>query len=627
MIAAILATLVGAIAIGSMVDSSNQSDDELLPADDTPDEPDVPDETDAPIDPDRPVFTYIYGTEGDDVLSVQEGEILRGLSGNDTIDVGEYAEAHGGDGDDRFSVKVGGNANGDAGNDTLVGYNSYLDGGDGNDSLEGTDNWLDGGDGDDTLYDGGGGYLRGGDGNDRLFQYGGRGYGGVGNDSLYGVDGSELYGGAGDDVLTSASGDAGTYSTDAFGGEGNDRILAYSGKADGGAGEDTLIASVPENFADDIGRITLTGGDGVDRFGFVTGIAPDEQSGSNAYDAPPPSDDPADTSDNEPTGTADEDYERNILQTVTITDFDPQTEQLVIEEEEHITLSEIEIEPAEDGSHTDVIAHYLFNSPAGWARSDEPLSFLIRLEGVPTLNDEQIVINGYPEGTPLTLEMGTDENDVLVADAGEAVVTGAGDDQVTSDSDNAIVRLGDGNDSLVATGENINVDGGAGNDALTLSGDTSYVYGGNGDDTIVARSGDVSADGGYGDDRFVAERGSGTNSFEGGPGFDSYVIGLGDTIADFGDGQYTLNVYPEDLSEGPALLDGPYLPNSKVVLNLPPEVTGDLSLTATQVDAPRSPYQLITISTQGGQDLLEVRTAPQLEASIDLFTINRDVVY
>jgi Ca2+-binding RTX toxin-like protein len=617
MIAAILATLVGAIAIGSMVDSSNQSDDELLPMGDTPDEPD------APVPPEFPL-----GTAGEDQISVEDGGSFDALGGDDTLDVGDNASVRGGSGNDSIKADDGGRSYGGDGDDTISGGDeATIYGEAGNDRLSGfSRSELSGGEGDDTIR-GDESLLYGGAGNEVLSISSGRASGGDGNDTLFGADGSRLSGGAGDDVLTSAPADGGTYSTDAFGGEGNDRILAYSGKADGGAGEDTLFASVAKNFADEIGRITLTGGDGVDRFGFKPSIYPDEQSVSNSYDAPPPSDDPADTSDAEPADTADEDYERNIIQTVTITDFDPQTEQLVIEEEEHITLSEIEIEPAEDGSHTDVIAHYLFNSPAGWARSDEPLSFLIRLEGVPTLSDDQIVINGYPEGTPLTLEVGTDENDVLVADGGEAVVTRAGDDQVTSDSDNAIVRLGDGNDSLVASGENINVDGGAGNDVLTLPGDTSYAYGGNGDDTIVARAGDVSADGGYGDDSFVAERGSGTNSFAGGPGFDSYVIGPGDTIADFGDGQYTLNVYPEDLAQGPALLDGPYLSNSKVVLNLPPEVTGDLSLTATQVDALRSPYQLITISTQSGQDLLEVRTAPQLEASIDLFTINRDVVF
>ncbi len=143
--------------------------------------------------------------------------------------------------------------NGTSGNDSLLGTNAAdnLSGLAGNDSLQG-----------------GGGYdeLTGGDGDDLLA------------DSL---GGGQLQGGAGNDTLTLALSGAGTNFPYAYGGDGNDSIIAtgrhnngYSLQAFGEAGNDTLSGSTDNDYLDggsgndsvldDIGNDNLRGGGGTD---------------------------------------------------------------------------------------------------------------------------------------------------------------------------------------------------------------------------------------------------------------------------------------------------------------------------------------------------------------------------
>jgi Ca2+-binding RTX toxin-like protein len=126
-----------------------------------------------------------------------------------------------------------------------TGGNDILRGGILNDTISGLD-------GDDT--------IDGDRGDDRLD-------GGKGNDTLFGGLGGndELDGGSGDDVLNGGNG-LGSHAT-LLGGDGNDTlnlaVYGLGGKAEGGRGNDTLVAS---GMAMDgaTGSATLNGGDGED---------------------------------------------------------------------------------------------------------------------------------------------------------------------------------------------------------------------------------------------------------------------------------------------------------------------------------------------------------------------------
>jgi|GEM_PF-6632507 len=263
---------------------------------------------------------YLRGDAGADTLRGGTGNDT--VSGGDGAD-----QLYGDAGDDRLyggadsDVLAGGSGNdrlvGDLGNDTLYGSagNDSLTAGDGNDVLYGASdplgnetggNMLDGGLGNDTIYIGGArDTVYGGVGDDRVFSdelftdakvtvYGGDGndsihvggiaYGEGGSDTLLGWRGHDLLdGGAGNDWLSGidySNMAAGTTVEDTLsGGIGDDTLIGYnndllyggagadkltgSAFAYGEDGNDTIIASVDENFSIPAGGI-LAGGAGDD---------------------------------------------------------------------------------------------------------------------------------------------------------------------------------------------------------------------------------------------------------------------------------------------------------------------------------------------------------------------------
>jgi Ca2+-binding RTX toxin-like protein len=140
---------------------------------------------------------YQQGSEQDDTISLQQGSVLEGGNGVDSLTGSEEADLiYGDDGDDFLLGR---------------GSNDHLSGGSGDDRVDGGDgdDLILGGEGDDELYGGGGA--------DRLV-------GGVGADRMYGGDDKDsLFGGQGDDEID--------------GGDGDDFL-------NGNAGSDTLSGSI-----------------------------------------------------------------------------------------------------------------------------------------------------------------------------------------------------------------------------------------------------------------------------------------------------------------------------------------------------------------------------------------------
>ena len=166
---------------------------------------------------------------GNDTVTAQEGDIVYGGKGDDTVYVtGSWTDVHGGSGEDRITVQGAGGENlhhvvvrGDADKDVITAYGSYhyLHGGSGDDEINLRDdgkgnavsqnNAVSGGNGDDTIsiYAGKGNRVNGAAGNDTISIYAGNGNrvnGGAGNDRLVVRGGTEsrLDGGIGTDTYS-----------------------------------------------------------------------------------------------------------------------------------------------------------------------------------------------------------------------------------------------------------------------------------------------------------------------------------------------------------------------------------------------------------------------------------------
>ncbi len=224
----------------------------------------------------------LTGGLGDDTLNGDDGnDILFGAGGNDRLDGGIGNDAlWGGEGNDTLTGGMGDDSlSGDRNNDLIQGFA-------GNDLIWGG-NHLDtifGGDGNDTIYGGAGNdSLYGDSGFDTIHGDGGEDqiYGGLQADLLSGGDGNDtLFGGQGFDVVSGNTGDDLLYGGDdqdwMFGGWNNDTIYGGDGTdwLFGGLGFDTMYGGSGndqmqgEDNADfmhgDSGNDTIFGGQGFD---------------------------------------------------------------------------------------------------------------------------------------------------------------------------------------------------------------------------------------------------------------------------------------------------------------------------------------------------------------------------
>lgn len=229
----------------------------------------------------------ILGTAGDDVLSGEArrpGDLIDGLSGNDTITGYHPDTIRGGDGDDVLTFAsvadagIGITIDGGAGNDTIDASGtsplSPITGGDGNDVITVTTGQVYAGAGDDTVYllhpDKEHFHLFGGDGNDVLY---------TGFDRVYwGHSGFETV------IQTAATARGSHLRADAWTGDGSDQAMYGYGRSDtigGGGGNDTIYGGNDHDVlsggdGDDqlhgqCGADTLTGGAGADQFVVASG--------------------------------------------------------------------------------------------------------------------------------------------------------------------------------------------------------------------------------------------------------------------------------------------------------------------------------------------------------------------
>ena len=198
--------------------------------------------------PDGPVVRIIWGTDGDDILTLGPGRnTVRGLEGDDRIEGGAgWDRGWGGVGDDTL---LGG-----AGRDRLFGG-------------AGTDQ-ISGGRGQDRLFGGAGNDgLKGGGGQDRL--EGGRGrdilFGGARDDILLGGGGRDtLQGGGGNDTLTGGGGvDVFVFGTRNANPHGKDLVRDFTD------GQDLIRINMPGIGYGDL-TVTSQGGDTLIDTGFGT---------------------------------------------------------------------------------------------------------------------------------------------------------------------------------------------------------------------------------------------------------------------------------------------------------------------------------------------------------------------
>jgi Ca2+-binding RTX toxin-like protein len=126
-----------------------------------------------------------------------------------------------------------------------------------------------------------------------------------------------------------------------------------------------------------------------------------------------------------------------------------------------------------------------------------------------------------------------------VAEPGQIIVGGNGNDTLNGTSGNDIISGGNGNDLINAGDGNDIVAGGNGNDTINGGRGNDILDGGNGNDTLDGGSGNNVLSGGNGNDRLTV--GTGNNTLGGGHGSDVFVFGPSfgnDTVTDFGSSDY-----------------------------------------------------------------------------------------
>ncbi|WP_305883677.1 calcium-binding protein [Alsobacter ponti] len=455
-------------------------------------------------------------------------EVIRGGTGNDSIDGGNAGTVFGGAGNDRIVYRWGGSVDGGAGNDTLVltqlrsaAENAFnLAAADQTPTTDGlaatnleaidasalaTAVNLTGSSGANTLLGGSAGdTIAGGGGSDSLD-------GGAGDDSITGSTGADtIVGGAGDDTITGAGG-----SDQVSAGDGNDQVnTALGGTAtlSGGAGNDTLALTGAGGTLDlSLAANPFTGFEAIDAGGLTSAVnfkgstAAESVTGSASADTL----DGGGGADSVDAGDgADRVIYRNVAATL---DGGAASDTLVVSGAVSINLGQSDqtvgdnatvrnfenIDAATATAGVSVIGSAAANSIAGSAFAD--------------------TINGA--GGADTIDAGGGDDNVTWAGSG-SVIGGAGQDTL-SISSNASVSVnlsstgfealrvsgsrtasmtvvGGVNAESIITGLNTDtgadsVDGGGGADTISTGG---------GNDTVVWRDG-ASLDGGAGSDALV----------------------------------------------------------------------------------------------------------------------------
>ena len=380
-------------------------------------------------------------------------DVVDGGAGNDTITTGDDADfITGGSGDDSIDGGID--------DDTISGGadNDYIVGGEGADSIQG-----DGGD--DTIYGGldpvypdGLNIIDDGSGGDPVDPDPTNGRdvidGGEGNDLIFGQDDDDtLSGGSGDDTLF-----GGIDEDSLSGGTGNDVLLGGQGAdhVSGGDDADIIGAGIGD---------TIVGGEGGDDNDsvVVSGLA------TVAYDGGDPSSEAG-----------------------TITYYDDDLNETGTAE-----FSEIE-------------NVYVVGTASTNSALEDPSSVpgALSVDGVVegTSGDDLIDLSytGDPEG-----DMVDNDDAVLpLVDEQDVIVAGAGNDTVEGHDDSDVIFGGSGDDVLNGMGGNDAIDGGTGDDVLDGGAGRDILVGGDGDDTISGGNDDA-ADGGDllygqdGDDSFI----------------------------------------------------------------------------------------------------------------------------
>ena len=284
-------------------------------------------------------------------------------------------------------------------------------------------------------------------------------YAGSGQDTVYGYRGADtIYGGSGHDEIDGLKGQ-----NELYGETGDDTISSgkHTSLLDGGHGDDMLLADLGSG-----GDHTLTGGTGYDRL--YLGDASDKK-----------------------------------LSAVTVSDFDPEQDTLVIE---------------------DSIVEF-GNLMSGWSLSENEdghavLSFndddTVTLQGV-GLSDLGIelpepgtvgIVDGT-SGSDFIDETFSDNEGDMLTDGNDTIMAGAGDDEVIADRGNDIVYGGAGNDSIGSLRGSNELYGEEGDDALVALRHTSLLDGGAGNDILggdLSKGADHTMTGGEGVDTFVVVR-------------------------------------------------------------------------------------------------------------------------
>ncbi|WP_323780779.1 hypothetical protein [Thalassovita sp.] len=646
--------------------------DEIITGDqseDTEDDPTLPD----------PVDDTVYGTEGDDSFSLEDGQTAFGYGGDDNFS-GFHTDnvtVHGGTGNDIIRTNDESSVSGGEGDDDIrTGRDSTVEGGSGDDEIHSSSgSVVFGEEGNDTIAGLHSVQIDGGLGNDNISAFSNAILeGGAGNDTIEARSGSSISGGEGDDVLTNTNwrysiNDDGYVPSQLTGGAGND-ILFSRGAAelDGGDGDDIIwLHSSNSALGTDPASLhaSLAGGEGADLFTI----------GIDRLGAPDPS---------EPT-----------VQIATITDFNPAEDQLALFVEgdnPDLTLTDYEVTTNQQGDYSDVTVGYsdgahteqiVIRLEGVTQLTNDQIQIAMIPAGAPGSATE--LIEALPDVRFLEPVEGTESSDsdistetasyILAHGGNDAVIAegetsfavlGGGDDTFSSTSDLQIIQAGNGDDNIISEGESLRAFLGDGDDVLEYSGATVRIDGGEGDDQITFVSqgeSEISNSifGGYGNDTItfsgddivihtevygdyddaedvvIAARNSGSANIrlDADQAVDQLTMSMGQEVWGVtGQDQVSVNVYPETLDRDPAVLQYFSTPSdfAEVTLNLPREVTGEITVSAEQEvleeDGYTETYIYFSFSDNAGHEFIRIYAGGTLaDDANDMITINRDVIY